>query len=67
LLIISPFAKKGFVSHTTYEFSSLLKFVEERYGLAPLTDRDQAANDMLDSFDFTQQQQPLVLKTRQCP
>ena len=68
LVIISPFAKKGFVSHTTYEFSSFLKFVEERYGLPPLADRDKAANDMLDSFDFTQTPlPPLLLSTRSCP
>jgi len=35
LLIISPFAKPGFISQTFYEFSSLLKFVEERFGLNP--------------------------------
>jgi hypothetical protein len=34
-----------------YEFSSLLKFVEQRFVLDPLTDRDALANDMLDSFD----------------
>ncbi len=68
LLIISPYAKKGFVSHTVYEFSSLLKFVEERYGLAPLTARDTEANDVTDSFNFSQQPlPPLVLQTRACP
>lgn len=67
LLIISPYAKPGFVSHTTYEHSSILKFVETRYGLGPLTARDAAASDMLDSFDFTQRPQaPLLLQTRQC-
>ncbi len=68
LVIISPFAKTGFISHTVYEFSSLLKFVETRYGLQPLTARDSMANDMLDSFDFNQQPQPpLILHPRQCP
>jgi phospholipase C len=68
LLIISPFAKKGYISHTTYEFSSFLKLVEERYSLQPLTDRDKLASDMLDSFDFSQQpQQPLILQPRACP
>jgi hypothetical protein len=46
----------------------LLSFVEKRFYLAPLTERDQKANDMLDSFDFTQPPSPpLVLKTRSCP
>jgi phospholipase C len=68
MLIISPFAKPGYVSHTTYEFASFLKLVEVRFGLAPLADRDAVANDMLDSFDFTQQPlPPLVLSTRHCP
>ncbi|MGB7846898.1 MAG: alkaline phosphatase family protein [Candidatus Acidiferrum sp.] len=68
LLIISPFAKRGYVSHTVYEQSSLLKFVERRYHLQPLTTRDIAASDMLDSFDFSQPPQPpLILAPRACP
>src|SRR5882762_3249815 len=68
LLIISPYVRKGKVSHTQYEFSSFLAFVEKRFYLAPLTERDKKANDMLDSFDFTQTPlPPLVLKTRSCP
>jgi phospholipase C len=68
LLIISPYVRKGMVSHTQYELSSFLSFVEKRFYLAPLSERDQKANDMLDSFDFTQPPlPPLVLKTRSCP
>jgi phospholipase C len=68
LLIISPFAKRGYISHTQYEFSSLLKFAEARYGLAPLTARDRAANNMLDSFDFSQvPQPPKILEPHACP
>jgi phospholipase C len=67
-IIISPYAIPGYISHTTYEFSSFLKTVEERFGLAPLTDRDANANDILDSFDFTQQPlPPLILSQRVCP
>ncbi len=67
LLIISPFAKSGYISHTQYEMSSILKFVEERFGLPSLTARDAAANDTLDSFDFTQPPlDPLVLSPRKC-
>lgn len=67
LLIISPYAKAGFVVHTMYEHSSILKFVETRYGLAPLSTRDAIASDMRDSFDFTQTPQaPLILQTRTC-
>lgn len=68
LLIISPYARRGYISHTQYEFSSFLKFVEERYGLEPLTARDKSANDITDSFDFSQSPaSPLVLNPRTCP
>jgi len=53
-LIISPFAKKGFVDHTQMDTTSILAFIEHRYGLQPLADRDKAANDMMSAFDFTQ-------------
>ena len=68
LLIISPWVKPGYITHTTLEFSSILKFVEERYNLPPLTERDQDANDFIDSFDFYQTPlAPLVLTPLQCP
>ena len=71
MLIISPYVISGYISHTQYEFSSFIKLVEERYNLAPLTLRDGDANDMLDSFNFTQQPlSPLILQTRHallCP
>lgn len=68
LLIISPFAKSGYVSHTVSEPSSLLKFVEKRYHLRALTARDGDASDMLDNFDFSQPPQPpLLLPSRSCP
>ncbi len=68
LLIVSPYARKGYVSHTQYELSSFLKFAEVRFGLPPLTDRDSKAGDMLDSFDFNQEPQPtLVLQPQSCP
>jgi phospholipase C len=67
-LIVSPYAQPGYISHTTYEFSSFLKFVEERYGLAPLESRDANANDMLDSFNLSAPPaNPLILETRSCP
>lgn len=68
LLIISPFAKPGYISHTLYEHSSLLKFVETQYHLRSLTARDTAASSMLDSFDFNAKPQPpLILPTHACP
>lgn len=67
-LIISPYARRGYVSHTTYSFESILKTFEELNGLPALTDRDAKASDTLDSFDFSQQPAPpLLLKQRGCP
>lgn len=68
LLVISPYAKKGYISNTQYEFSSILKFIEERFNLPPLGDRDTQANDISGSFNFAQNPSPpLILKTRNCP
>jgi phospholipase C len=54
-LVISPYARQGYVDHKTYSFESWLKIVEERFGIIPMTGRDNTANDMADAFDFTQQ------------
>ncbi|GAC1460819.1 MAG: hypothetical protein PVSMB1_11080 [Gemmatimonadaceae bacterium] len=54
LLIISPWVKAGYVEHNQVEFSSVLKTIEERFGLSPLTSRDANASDLLDAFNFDQ-------------
>jgi len=64
-LVISPYAKKGYVSHTQYEFSSTLKFVEQTFdvpvlGPASLGYTDGRANGFADAFDFTQPPRPYV-------
>ncbi len=53
-VIISPFAKKGYVDHTVYDTTSILKLIENRYGLLPLTSRDANANGLQGAFDFDQ-------------
>jgi len=55
-IIISPFAKRGFVDHTIYDSTSILALIEHRFGLAPLGTRDAAANDMSNVFDFSLRQ-----------
>jgi len=50
-IIISPLAKKGFVDHTQYETVSILRFIETRWDLAPLGERDGRANDLTHAFD----------------
>ena len=75
-LIISPWTRRGdnpdggYIDHTTYEFSSVLKFIEDLHELKPLTDRDAQANPLRGAFDFTQDPRldPLVLPPRDpCP
>ena len=70
LLVISPYAKQGFIDHTTYEFSSVLKFIETLFDLPSLTERDRRAADMFNAFDFDQDVDPdertLLLEKRSC-
>lgn len=51
-LVISPFAKKNYVSHTVMDSTAILKFIEERFGLPNLTRRDQAQPSMQEFFDW---------------
>jgi phospholipase C len=61
MLIISPYAKKGYVSHVSYEHGSILKFIEDRFGLARLAASDARANSPEPyCFDFSQPPRPFV-------
>lgn len=51
-LIISPFAKRGYVDHTSYETVSILSFIEKRWELEPLNNRDKQADPLSHAFDF---------------
>lgn len=50
---VSPFARRKFVSHDVLDHTSILQFIEQRFGIAPLTKRDAAAGSLLGLFDFT--------------
>ncbi len=52
LLVVSPFTRKNYVSHTAADYTAILKFIETRFGLQPLTKRDGAQMDMTEFFDF---------------
>jgi phospholipase C len=52
LLVVSPFAKKHFVSHTVADYTAILKLMEVRFSLSPLSQRDSAQMDMSEFFDF---------------
>ncbi|MBI3726124.1 hypothetical protein HY251_19520 [bacterium] len=57
-IVLSPYARRSYVDKTQYELSSMVKFAETVFGIAPMTARDAAASDMTNSFDFTQEPRP---------
>ena len=54
LIVVSPYARPAYVSHVTHDFGSILKFIEEDFGLASLGYADARADDLSDCFDFNQ-------------
>jgi len=60
LVIISPYAKYGYVSKVQHEFGSILAFTEETFGIpkGSLNSTDVRADDLSDAFDFNQQPGP---------
>jgi phospholipase C len=61
LLVISPYAKNGYVSHVPYELASILRFVEDRYDLPALSASDARATSPTDAFDFGQKPRKFVV------
>jgi phospholipase C len=59
-LVVSPYARRGVVAHGQYDHASILKLIEWRFGLEPLTDRDRAAGVFLEAFDFRQPPRPPI-------
>jgi phospholipase C len=61
LLVISPYAKQGFVSHVQYETASVLRFAEDLWGLAQMAPADhRATSPATDCFDFSQSPRKFV-------
>ena len=52
LVVISPWARRHYVSHVRHEHTSLLRFIETLFGLPALTARDANSDALLDMFDF---------------
>jgi phospholipase C len=52
LIAVSPYARPGFVSHRTYDLTSVLRFIQTRFGLPALTRRDANAAPLLELFNF---------------
>jgi phospholipase C len=60
-LIVSPYARIGFVDHQAYDFSSILRFVEDRFGIPPLTAMDRDAASIAGMLDSVAHPQPLLI------
>ncbi len=59
LLVVSAYAKQNHVSHVQYEHGSILRFVEDAFGLAPLAASDaRATSPAADCFDFRKKPRP---------
>ncbi len=54
LIVVSPYAKAAYISHTTHDFGSILKFVETTFNLPSLGYADAPADDFSDCFNLTQ-------------
>ncbi|HEY1975686.1 MAG TPA: alkaline phosphatase family protein [Candidatus Baltobacteraceae bacterium] len=65
MLVISPYARKSYVSHTQYEFGSILRFVEDNWGLGHLNTTDVGVSSIDDVFNFSQK--PRAFKTIPAP
>ncbi|HVU04036.1 MAG TPA: alkaline phosphatase family protein [Polyangiaceae bacterium] len=52
VVVVSPYAKRHFVSHEVHSHTSILRFVQTKFGLSALTNRDANSDAMLDFFDF---------------
>ncbi|HET6277111.1 MAG TPA: alkaline phosphatase family protein [Candidatus Cybelea sp.] len=57
-LVISPYARRHYVSHVPHEFGSILKFTEETFGLGSLGTTDERSDDLSDCFNFKKQPTP---------
>ncbi len=66
-IVVSPYARANFVSHTEYSHVSILKTIETIFKVQALNERDATANTLLDCLDFNQQPlAPITLYKRQC-
>ena len=52
-VMVAPYARAGYVSHQVHDHTSILKLIETKWNLPPLTRRDALADDLLDSLDFS--------------
>jgi phospholipase C len=60
-LLVSPYARRGYVDHTELDHTSFLKFIEQNWGLRPLARRDARANSFMGAFDFSRPPAPAAV------
>ena len=51
-LLVSPYARRGYLDHTQLDHTSILKFIESNWDIPPLAERDANANNLTSAFDF---------------
>ncbi|HET8608725.1 MAG TPA: alkaline phosphatase family protein [Burkholderiales bacterium] len=62
-LVISPYARRGHISHTQHSHVSVTATIERTFGAKPLNWRDAGAHDLFDCFDFNQTPRPPLILT----
>ena len=65
LIVVSPYAKAGYISHVQHDFGSILRYIEEDFGLGSLGYADAYADDLSDCFNY--KQTPLTFNTISAP
>ncbi len=60
-LLVSPYARKGFVDHRQLDSTSILRFIEDNWSLPPLAARDANASSLTSAFDFAAAARPAAL------
>jgi phospholipase C len=53
-IIVSPYARRGYVDKTPYDTTSIIKFITRRFGLEPLPGVRANTGDLTNAFDFAQ-------------
>ena len=53
LIVVSPWAKRNYVSNVVQDHTSILAFIERKWNLPAMTFRDANAQPMIDYFDFS--------------
>jgi phospholipase C len=65
LIVVSPYAKTQYISHVNHDFGSILKYIEQNFGLGSLGNADVSADNLSDCFDYNQT--PLTFQTIAAP